>query len=1058
MHVHGCCLVKPSSSSFSIGAAICMQSRWAFPEISFGATVYKIRTGGVHLKQRSIAKVNTTSALSTNTNSLLCIAEYRRYSKKPTRRKNKLRPKLLKTLPKPYIETLIQTDERSKIKLENVESTYKDEKNLEVDTFSEEGITAAVDETFSPLNLQDGDVSIDENKYITDDDMHQINAEKDILKNVLSLKDPLVKMWDSCNDWCTQYKKDVSTWGVGNTPIFVVHESGEGRVKVSINEGELFNRFVAQPFGKDERMMTTLGLKMAEAKLVARDIERGVVKPPRNSTVYHFLDTGLEKGGLSGSATYQATCNSVIGIGSAPRVLKNLQFGFLVLSGSLFVWAAWKFVSAYGTFSTEEDKQKKKQLAIKSFKSFMDENRTGFEKRILKIQDMARQARIVEQNSSEESDYSNSVRVEMVADDGRKEEDQALNSNVLRENNHGLGDPDVSDLPVLGSNAKLTMPKEVNTHVQNTLLAQQEGKSSINFREEGDRNGESEKTQQPKADVLQDGQSAAERAAHIAIKGTVNATHTDTSDLNVLGGNAEFILPKEVNIHVQNTPLAQQASEGISSVNCREEGDKNGKSEKTQTPKVNVLQDGQSSAERAVHNASKETINVTHAEKGLRKRKKINEKRVSVKGSHRIKPQVIAGAKEAREISVSEHGKHGNKSTDASNLSNKNTSLVKPVSTKQKSAMTKEELSSQLRIESKRYKKLKPVVRKVENVFEEKIGRRKALESGLENTLETAESKVKLDLGNMRDRVLQIEPTNGVPQGNDVLSQEAEELEWMRDEVLRKIVSKVQNNDIAGRGPSDGLVAEEELLFFRGLERKFRREGESVKSWIKERVDKLKYGKVLSGVDGASMFSTILSNDSTKEGRSIVSSKINKDHKMFTKDVTVDKEKSSFISEPISVSKSSSPTSTDFSNMEIDAKCKLHSGLDTSLAEESTGNASFSAEGKLKNEEIIREPEMVEQKKTVSKDNDHMQEMKKLLWWLDLPYVLCIVLYRNSGNNVLKGLYSLEMAPGPDSSTRPHHTIAFEDHADARNFCYILQSHFHELGDTRAHVIPLSTE
>lgn len=79
--------------------------------------------------------------------------------------------------------------------------------------------------------------------------------------------------------------------------------------------------------------------------------------------------------------------------------------------------------------------------------------------------------------------------------------------------------------------------------------------------------------------------------------------------------------------------------------------------------------------------------------------------------------------------------------------------------------------------------------------------------------------------------------------------EEQEEMEWMKDEILRAVVFKVRDNEEAGRESFYGLDSEEEQLFFKGLERKFEREGDLVKTWIQNRVENLDYGTGGIGVD-----------------------------------------------------------------------------------------------------------------------------------------------------------------------------------------------------------------
>lgn len=52
----------------------------------------------------------------------------------------------------------------------------------------------------------------------------------------------------------------------------------------------------------------------------------------------------------------------------------------------------------------------------------------------------------------------------------------------------------------------------------------------------------------------------------------------------------------------------------------------------------------------------------------------------------------------------------------------------------------------------------------------------------------------------------------------------------------------------------------------------------------------------------------------------------------------------------------------------------------------------------------------------------------------------CIGLYRDKNGEVMKGLYSLEMAAELDSNRQHFHVVAFEDKRDAKNFCYILRN------------------
>lgn len=82
------------------------------------------------------------------------------------------------------------------------------------------------------------------------------------------------------------------------------------------------------------------------------------------------------------------------------------------------------------------------------------------------------------------------------------------------------------------------------------------------------------------------------------------------------------------------------------------------------------------------------------------------------------------------------------------------------------------------------------------------------------------------------------------------------------------------------------------------------------------------------------------------------------------------------------------------------------------------------------------------------------------LWWLDLPYVLCIGV-RSKSESKEEGLYSLNMTPdfegitGTKSETK-YHTVAFQDRKDAVNFCSLLLSQPDKFVADSAEVVPLS--
>lgn len=103
---------------------------------------------------------------------------------------------------------------------------------------------------------------------------------------------------------------------------------------------------------------------------------------------------------------------------------------------------------------------------------------------------------------------------------------------------------------------------------------------------------------------------------------------------------------------------------------------------------------------------------------------------------------------------------------------------------------------------------------------------------------------------------------------------------------------------------------------------------------------------------------------------------------------------------------------------------------------------------------VKREMELYGPQAVINKYSEYTEEKEEdYLWWLDLPFVLCIELYTNQDGDQNIGFYSLEMAADLELDPKQYHMIAFEDTGDCKNMCYIIQSHLEMLGNGNAFVI-----
>ncbi|XP_028779859.1 uncharacterized protein LOC114736235 [Neltuma alba] len=103
---------------------------------------------------------------------------------------------------------------------------------------------------------------------------------------------------------------------------------------------------------------------------------------------------------------------------------------------------------------------------------------------------------------------------------------------------------------------------------------------------------------------------------------------------------------------------------------------------------------------------------------------------------------------------------------------------------------------------------------------------------------------------------------------------------------------------------------------------------------------------------------------------------------------------------------------------------------------------------------VKREMELFGPQAVVSKYREYADEREEdYLWWLDLPYVLCIELYTVDDGEQRVGFYSLEMANDLEVEPKPLHVIAFQDAGDCKSLCYIIQAHMDMLGNGQAFVV-----
>ncbi|RWR94663.1 wound-responsive family protein [Cinnamomum micranthum f. kanehirae] len=304
----------------------------------------------------------------------------------------------------------------------------------------------------------------------------------------------------------------------------------------------------------------------------------------------------------------------------------------------------------------------------------------------------------------------------------------------------------------------------------------------------------------------------------------------------------------------------------------------------------------------------------------------------------------------------------------------------------------------------------------------------------------------------------------------------------LNDEVLNRVMLKFQANEEAGRDPLNGLGSEEEMNFFLALQRKFEKEGmDNAKQWMEKRMEgiDLSYGGAQRSDHEKPLEESMRPYETTKP---IIQRNI-----YHITDKLMERSKSgrgTFINDI----EDSNRFQEEFQNSPSRAENSLQDKNYASKISEGTSNQNEGPLNEIKSREsgtkISRRSKNLNQgalsksgkkirssstgstnsqlrvrksKNRVShKVKDSGSDIENDFWWLDLPYVLAILLNRSSDSEAPRGLYSLKMKSHLENEGSSSYIVAFEDQGDATNFCFLLESFFEDLGDFSADVVPLS--
>lgn len=69
-----------------------------------------------------------------------------------------------------------------------------------------------------------------------------------------------------------------------------------------------------------------------------------------------------------------------------------------------------------------------------------------------------------------------------------------------------------------------------------------------------------------------------------------------------------------------------------------------------------------------------------------------------------------------------------------------------------------------------------------------------------------------------------------------------------------------------------------------------------------------------------------------------------------------------------------------------------------------------------------------------------------------------VIVMRQGSDEELDGLFTIRIPSATQDIEESTYTVAFENHVDANNFCFLLESFFDELDNFTTDVVPLPTK
>uniref|UniRef100_A0A2P2JCR4 Uncharacterized protein n=1 Tax=Rhizophora mucronata TaxID=61149 RepID=A0A2P2JCR4_RHIMU len=619
--------------------------------------------------------------------------------------------------------------------------------------------------------------------------------------------------------WVDQYKKDTAYWGIGSSPIFTVFLDIGGKVnRVLVNEDEVLKRSNVEK-GEPEDLKE-FHSKLLQAKALAIEMERGGSVIPRNSSLAKFVVLGEKSS--SASTIHSFVLQPEVIIPMLPKVGRLVFFGFIV------VWAIKKLFTSRD--QEERCTELEKEMMRRKIKSRKEKE--ALEKDKVEVVQLPLESPMV---SNEKPKLDKQELMKSIFKAKASKERLALADHSCSQATEAIEfDAEIQKIRSMARQArdiesreqcKISEDREEKNSMNKDTISKmktlKENKHNIDAGKERDMLETSVRTclHESKDDdtgFLSKGSTVENRFMQ-----TYNTSYVKISENRVESVTGEDIIHSS-DTHDHESCMSKNASiktklRVIRSVKeARELLAKKG-SHHIQEPQVNTVQ---------------ESANLSSLPSGnISSSKPSDEVDVDGKVFGSFMSSTILPATKNCEEYISKRNEF---------VPTKNGEITHPGERFGLHDLQKPQtfLNSKIDVAgSERPESLKR-------------------ENWMENNFHEVEPIVKMIGDGIRDNYKIAKEKAAHQISTDLtklgFEEDDSELEWMKDDGLREIVSRVRDNELAGRDPFYLMDAEDKLKFFKGLEKKVVKENEKllqVHEYLHANIENIDYG-----ADGISLY------------------------------------------------------------------------------------------------------------------------------------------------------------------------------------------------------------